>query len=62
MSTFPWRNIAIMVALASALFSGMAVMIQWRFDVLQSQLADRMTLYQRELGVVNKRLERLENP
>jgi len=62
MSTIPWRNIAIMVGLASALFSGMAVMIQWRFDVLQSQLADRMTLFEREMDRVNQRLEHLERP
>jgi len=62
MSSIPWRNIAIMVGLASALFSAMAVMIQWRFDVLQAQLADRMTLYQRELAAVNKRLDQLEHP
>jgi hypothetical protein len=56
----PWRNIAIMVALATALFSGLGVMIQWRFDVLQAQLADRMTLFQREMNLVHQRLDRLE--
>jgi hypothetical protein len=57
-----WRNIGIVIGIISAFFSVMAVMIQWRFDVLQSQLADRMTLYEREMNKVDQRLEHLERP
>lgn len=59
-----WRNIFVMVAMAATLFSGLVagtgVMIQWRFDALQSQLSDRMTLYQRELTRIEQRLDTLE--
>jgi hypothetical protein len=59
-----WRNIFMMVALAASLFSGLiagtGIMIQWRFDALQSQLADRMKLFEREMINVEKRLDSLE--
>jgi len=59
-----WRNIFMMVALAATLFSGLiagtGVVIQWRFDTLQKQLSDRMTLYQREVDRMERRLDILE--
>lgn len=61
-----WPNIIVMVGLASTLFSGLiagtGVVIQWRFDALQQQLDDRMVLYQRELGSIERRLDKLEEP
>ena len=59
-----WRNIFMMVALACTLFSalvaGTGTMIQWRFEALQSQLVDRMILFQREADDMRRRLDRLE--
>jgi hypothetical protein len=61
-TSIPWRSIGVFIGIIAAFFSVMAVMIQWRFDVLQSQLADRMTLYEREMNKVDQRLEHLERP
>jgi hypothetical protein len=59
-----WRNIFMMVALACTLFSGLiagtGMMVQWRFAALQNQLNERMTLFQREMNAVERRLDRLE--
>ena len=59
-----WRNIFTLVALAVTLFSalvaGTGAMVQWRFMALQSQLTDRMNLYSREVDLIQKRLDRLE--
>lgn len=53
-----------MVALAATLFSaliaGTGAMVQWRFAALQSQLADRLTAYTRQIDNIEKRIDRLE--
>jgi hypothetical protein len=59
-----WRNIFTMVGLAATLFAGLVAgtgaMIQWRFDALQAQLTDRMSMYSREMDAVRARIDRLE--
>lgn len=59
-----WANIFVLIGLAvgilTAFASGTATMMNWRMEAMQNQLTDRMTLYQRELQRVERRLDRLE--
>ena len=60
-----WRNIGVLVGLLSGLliafFAGTAGMMEWRIEAVQSQLADRMALYQATERRLERRLERLED-
>ena len=59
-----WPNIfamiGLLVALEVALLTGTGVVMQWRIDAVQNQLADRMTVFHHEMERVERRLERLE--
>ena len=63
-SYLTWHNISVVIGLAIGFITVLVaidgVMIQWRFDGLQHQLSDRMTLYEREMGRLEKRIDRLE--
>jgi hypothetical protein len=59
-----WRNVFAMVGLVASVLTGFVMgtsaMIDWRISAINRQLVDRMTLYQREMERVERRIERLE--
>ena len=53
--------VALLSALLIALFAGTAGMMEWRIEAVQSQLADRLEMYKREVDQMNRRMDRLED-
>ncbi len=59
-----WGNIFILAGLVSTILAGLVAgttsMMEWRISAVQSQLKDRMTMYQREIELIDRRLDKLE--